>query len=185
MELVQLNISFMHIPITCKHWDRCSKALFVRTQHCLKNSCTKTSTWPACEMRSLIPPAGSCLPLGLHFHFPSLSHPLALAAALQQPRQTPGCRGRGTAWLSPAEDKRQAGPGRSSGPRSCSAHRQGIHSRPLPAWLFSAHLKMHENCLVFDLVCLQCRCTVHILFLHCSLGFSALWSTARRTSSTK
>lgn len=51
----------------------------------------------------LIPPAGSCLPLGLHFHFPSLSHPLALAAALQQPRQTPGCSGRGTAWLSPAE----------------------------------------------------------------------------------
>lgn len=127
MELIELNTSFLHI-----HRDRCSKALFVKTQHYLKNSCMQTSTWPACEMRSLllykrIAPAGCCLPLGLHFHFPSLSHLPALVAALQQPRQTPDWRERGAAWLSPAEDSRQAGPGRSR-----------CHSCPLLERLFSA-----------------------------------------------
>lgn len=130
----------------------------------------KTSTGPACGMRRSrfsqkpILLAGSCPSPGSRFHFQNLSHPLALADALQQPQQKPkpeevrGC---------PAVPSRRQPSGRTGQSRwplelLCS----------LPASLvYSPSPKMHENCMMFELIHLQCQCAVRVLVLPRSLGF--------------
>lgn len=147
MELTELNTSVLHIP-----WDHCSKALFVKTSTALEQLYERqhlSCMWSG-EIVSVqrMAAAGWCLP-GAACSFPSPSHLLALAAALQQPGST----------------SREPGqPGHSHSPLV-----------PLPAWLLSAQSPNAELPDVWSLFAMW----MHTARPVCSLGFSALWSTAK------
>lgn len=86
------------------------------------------------------------------FIFPNLSPPLALADALQQPRQKPRTEEVRGSLAVPGRGQLSGRTRQTSALWSCSADRQGIKLVLSDSLVYSPNPKEHENRTMFDLI---------------------------------